>query len=241
MLQLVIPIYDEAHCLEKAMDAARQSLEATGEPWQLVCVDDGSSDGSLEILERAATADDRVLLVRHETNRGKGAALRSGLADCAGDFVFFADADQSTPFSEIGPALELLRNGADVAAGTRRHQDSRISARQPMLRELMGMAFTNLARLVTGHRGRDFTCGFKGFRGDAARSIFSAMMLDGWAFDAELFLIARARGYSVMEHPVPWSHDPHSKVRPIANAAASLRDLGRLAVRRMAGRYRNSV
>ena len=239
MLQLVIPIYDEAHCLEKALEAARQALDATGEPWQLVCVDDGSSDGSREILERAA-ADDRLLLVRHEDNRGKGAALRSGLADCAGDFVFFADADQSTPFSEIGPALELLRNGADVAAGTRRHADSQISARQPMVRELMGMAFTNLARMVTGHRGRDFTCGFKGFRGDAARSIFSSMRLDGWAFDAELFLIARVRGYSVMEHPVPWSHDPHSKVRPLANAVASLCDLGRLAALRMAGRYRSS-
>lgn len=242
-LSLVVPVYNEAQVLEASLDAIRAYLEgselAAGSPgFELICVDDGSADESRGILERIAAADPRVRVLVHPTNRGKGAAVRTGVLEARGEQVVFLDADLSTPLDELPRLLGALDDEHQVALGNRRVAGADIERHQPWYRETLGKCFTLLSRTLLAPGINDFTCGFKAFRGDAAREIFRRSSLDGWAFDAELIVIARARGYKMAQVPVRWRNEDDTKVRLLSAVVVSLRDVLVLFARRLSGRYR---
>lgn len=237
-LSVVLPVYDEAQVLEANLAAIVAWLEAAGLDFELVCVDDGSTDGSGEILARAAARDPRVRAESSPENRGKGAAVRRGMLLARGRHVVFMDADLSTPLDELPRLLEALEAGNDVVLGNRRAPGSRITRRQSRVREVLGRAFTGLTRLLLAPGIHDFTCGFKGFTAEAAGEIFRRSLQDGWAFDAELVVIARGLGYRVAQVPVTWHHEEGSKVRVLPAVLASLRELSVILWNQRRGRYR---
>jgi len=237
-LAFVVPVYDEELVLERSLAEMSAFLEQLGQRFEIVCVDDGSRDASARILAAAAARDARVRVLRHERNRGKGAAVRTGMLAAEAEIAVFMDADLSTPLEELRALLAAMAEGNDVVLGNRRAHGSKITRRQPWLRERLGRGFTWLTRLVLAPGIDDFTCGFKGFRRAAAQAVFSRSTLDGWAFDAELVVIARAQGLRIAQVPVRWSHKDDSKVRLTAAVLGSLRDLARITGRRMLGRYR---
>ncbi len=239
-VSVVLPVYDEEDCLERTLAELVRHLEglARGPSFEIVCVDDGSKDRSAELLARAATADARIRVERLAQNRGKGAAVRTGVLASRGERVLFMDADLSTPLAEIQPFLAAIDAGEDVVIGNRRAPGSRITHRQPWIRETLGRGFTALTRIVLVPGIADFTCGFKAFRGTAAREIFRRSTLDGWAFDAELVVIARELGFRIAELPVEWKHEEGTKVRLLRAVAGSLLELGSIVWKRMRGRYR---
>ena len=237
-LSVVLPVYNEALVLEGTFRALIPFLEQLGRSFEIVCVDDGSADDSPRLLAEAARADPRVRVETLPKNRGKGAAVRQGVLLARGEVVLFMDADLSTPLEETRGFLGALDSGYDVAIGNRRAPGSNIDRHQPWLRETLGKGFTILTRTLLAPGVHDFTCGFKAFRAEAARRIFERSTLDGWAFDAELVVIAQEQRAKLVQLPVTWRHEDDTKVRLGAAVLESLWELFTIWRNRMAGRYR---
>ncbi len=239
-LSAVVPAFQEAARLPGTLEALGRALDELGRPHELVVVDDGSTDGTAELLARLAADDARLRVLRHARNRGKGAALRTGVAAAHGARIVLLDADLSTELTALRPLLRELDAGCDFALGSRRAPGSLVARRQPRLRQWLGQGFSALARRLLGCPVRDFTCGFKGLRAEAAHQVLAHASVDGWAFDAEWIAIARDRGLVLREVPVRWHDESGSKVRVGRAALRSLLDLLAVAWRSARGAYRRA-
>jgi glycosyltransferase involved in cell wall biosynthesis len=222
-LSVVVPAYNEEARLRPTLDAIRAHLGADpgrwGE-WELIVVDDGSTDGTVAIAEAAAAAEPRVRLVRSPGNHGKGHALRLGVLASYGRRVLLTDADLATPIEELDQldkqlGEQLTDDGLGAAIGSRAHPDAHIEVRQWALREWLGRLGNRLIQAVAVDGIEDTQCGFKLFDGDQARAAFTESRLDGWGIDVEILRFFRRSGWPVTEVPVRWSHQPGSKVRPL--------------------------
>ena len=191
-------------------------------------VDDGSSDETPEIVASFATHG--VRLIRLRQNRGKGAALRAGVAATEGELVLLSDADLSTPIEEINRLEEGLAE-ADLVLGSRALSESRITVRQPLRRELAGKLFNFVIRTLGVCDVRDTQCGFKLLRGEVARRLFAELTIDGFAFDVELVWLAQRRGYRLLEVGVEWRNDPSSRVRVVRDGLRMMVDVTGLRLR----------
>jgi dolichyl-phosphate beta-glucosyltransferase len=194
----------------------------------VLVVDDGSQDETAQVAAAVADRDPRVTVISYSPNRGKGHAVKTGMLAAQGAYRVFLDVDLATPVEETDKLLEALAGGAQVALGSRHLPQSRVEVRQAPLRRWMGNAFRRLARWMLRVPASDITCGFKGFREDAARRLFAALIEPGWAFDAELIYLAFKWGLTVQEVPVRWRDSADSTVRPLQAARQSFAALLRI-------------
>ncbi|HEY2293413.1 MAG TPA: dolichyl-phosphate beta-glucosyltransferase [Thermoanaerobaculia bacterium] len=222
-LSVVVPAYNEERRLAPGLRQALEYLARRREPFELLVVDDGSRDETARVAESFAGQGVRV--VRHERNRGKGAAVRTGLLASRGRKVLISDADFSTPIEEIEKLERFLQDGTPLVIGSRGLADSQIRQRQPIYREMMGRTFNRLIRLF-GVRGiRDTQCGFKLARGEEGRRIAAELKIEGFAWDVEMIWLARRRGYRIVEVGVVWVNSPDSRVDPIRSSFSMFRDV----------------
>ena len=222
-LSVVVPAYNEEGRLEPGLRRAVEYLRGRGRPFELLVIDDGSRDATSAIA--AAFAAEGVRVIRHERNRGKGAAVRTGVVASRGARVLISDADFSTPIEAVEKLEARLGDGTPLVIGSRGMDSSQVRQHQPFYREMMGRTFNLIIRLI-GVRGiRDTQCGFKLVAGDAGRSLFSSLTLDGFAWDVEMIWLARRRGYGIAEVGVVWVNSPDSRVDPIRSSLAMLRDV----------------
>ncbi len=228
-LSIIIPALNEARRLPHSLAAVYRHLAGCPEllPAEVVVVDDGSNDDTVaaaRAVERPGAVD--FVAVRHERNRGKGAAVRSGFARSRGRLVLLSDADLATPIEDLATLMGAASGG--VAIGSRAVDRRLILIRQPWYRDLMGRGF-NLLQQTLGVPGvNDTQCGFKLFPGELARALAAVQRLDGFAFDVELLVLARHWGWPVREVGVHWRHVEESRVVPLRHSAQMLRDLVRL-------------
>ena len=182
-----------------------------GSTWEfseIVVVDDGSSDGTVDVARAAG-----VRVLQNPGNRGKGYSVRHGMLEAKGDWILFTDADLSAPIEDLEKLWSAVaRENAQIAIGSRAVDRSLIGVHQPFFREMSGRFFNVAMRLVTGLPFRDTQCGFKLFERQAAREIFRRQSLDGFGFDVEVLFIAQRLGYRTLEVPVRWNDVPGTKV-----------------------------
>lgn len=226
-LTVIVPAFDEESRLAPTLEAIRAHLAGLQTAWELIVVDDGSTDGTAAIAAAAAAEDPRIRLLRTPVNRGKGHAVRTGVLASAGRRVLVTDADLATPIEELDALRRRLDEGAAAAIGSRALPGSVIAVRQHALRQALGRVGARLIRAAAVPGIRDTQCGFKLFDGDKARKAFESARLNGWGFDVEVLRFFRQEGWEVAEVPVRWAHQPGSKVRPLAYPAV-LGDLIRL-------------
>ncbi len=226
-LSVVIPAYNEVARLEPTLRRVIDYCRAQHPDFEILVVDDGSTDGTPALVERVAADEERVRLIALGANRGKGAAVRTGVLAARGREVLFSDADLATPIEELDNLRLRLADGCDIAIGSRAAPGADIRVRQHPVRELMGRTFNLMVRLAALGGIRDTQCGFKLFRRAAALDLFGRARLDGFAFDVEVLWLARGR-YQVAEVPVVWSHIDDSKVSPGGDAARMFVDLLRI-------------
>jgi glycosyltransferase involved in cell wall biosynthesis len=234
-LSIVMPAYNEEARLPDGLERVIAFLAAQPFDSEIVIADDGSRDRTPGIVRDriAAGLPPRVALrlVQHERNRGKGAAIRTGVLEARGSYIFFIDADLATPPEESLQLIDKLREGAPVVIGTRIQPDgSDMRASQPNQRRMVGRLFTFMRKAMRVLPDIDDTqCPMKGFEHDAARAIFQQQRLSGWIFDAEVLYIARSLGYPITPVPVAWRHVEGSRLRVRPQQAWEvLRDLVRL-------------
>jgi dolichyl-phosphate beta-glucosyltransferase len=236
VISVVVPAYNEEARLAPTLDRIAAFFEGRREDWELIIVDDGSRDRTSAIGEAFAAAHPgRARVLRQPRNRGKGAAVRTGVLAARGDEVLFSDADLATPIEELERLREAIRAGADVAIGSRAIAGADIRVRQHPIRELMGRTFNLVVRALAIGGIKDSQCGFKLFRADAARDLFGRATVDGFAFDVEILVLARGR-WKVAEVPVVWRHIEASKVSPGVDAARMLWDVAKIQLRRLRAR-----
>lgn len=214
MLSVVIPCYNEAERLGPMLDLVRAHA---GLGWQWVFVDDGSRDATAErIGNLAADPALDVALVRHERNRGKGAAVRSGFQRAERELVGYVDADLAASPLEFQPFLdgENLRAGRELLLGIRLLTEQK-QVERTIFRHAIGRIYQTYVSSMTGLTVYDTQCGFKLLATDRARAIASHMCCNGFAFDVELILLARDRfGMAIREEPVHWREQGDSRVLP---------------------------
>jgi glycosyltransferase involved in cell wall biosynthesis len=224
---VIIPCFNEESRIGETLRLTLDYLTANAPESELIVVNDGSTDATGAIMREVfSEAKIATRLLEDFPNRGKGAAVRSGLLAAQRPIGLFFDADLSTPLSEIPKMTEPIANGdVDVAIGSRALDRSLIGVHQPWRREYAGRVFNLLVRIVTGLPFWDTQCGFKAFRIDVCRPIFEASRIDGFAFDVELLYLAHHAGLRMREIPVRWNHAEGSKVRFFCDSLRMLREV----------------
>jgi dolichyl-phosphate beta-glucosyltransferase len=224
---VVIPCFNEAARIGETLRLTLDYLATNAPESELIVVNDGSTDATAAIArERLKSAKIETRLLEDFPNRGKGAAVRSGLLAAQKPIGLFFDADLSTPLEETPKVIEPIANGdVDVAFGSRALDRRLIGIHQPWRREQAGRAFNLLVRLATGLPFWDTQCGFKAFRIEVCRPIFEAARVEGFAFDVELLYLAQRAGLRIAEIPVRWNHSEGSKVRFFHDSLGMLREV----------------
>ena len=221
-LSVVIPAYNEALRLGPTLQRVVEYLRLRGLRYEVLVVDDGSADATVEVAERFS--GDGVRVLPQGVNRGKGAVLRVGVLASRGREVLLMDADLSTPIEEIEKLQPYLAK-APVVLGSRSVAGSDITQRQPFYREWMGRTFNLVIRML-GVRGlRDTQCGFKLLDGDVARQLFAELTIERFAYDVELVWLARQHRYEVVEVGVRWADSASSRVNPLSDSSRMLWDV----------------
>jgi glycosyltransferase involved in cell wall biosynthesis len=229
VLSVVIPAFNEARRLPATLAEIASFLDRNDhwQPAEILVVDDGSSDDTADKARLAAPLSPQVTCraLRLERNRGKGAAVRTGLAASRGAWVLLTDADLAAPVVEVEA---LRRAGVTLAVGSRAVRRELIGRRQPLQRDLLGRAFNLLLRTLGLTAMLDTQCGFKLVEGDLARRLAAVLRLDGFAYDVELLARGRRMGATLAEVPVRWSHVDDSRVRPLRHGVRMVCDALRL-------------
>ena len=228
-LTVVVPAKDEAARIGTTVDRLRDEL-ADLEP-EILVVDDGSSDATAAIAKDAGAR-----VVRHEVNRGKGAAVRSGMMEASGRTIAFLDADLAYPPEQARVLLAAVESGWDVAVGNRFDRSSVVEGRS-RLRYLVGRVFNAVSAAVLLGQYRDTQCGCKAFRSDVARSLFSRTKLDGFAFDVEVLHLVELAPFSLLEVPVTLHETGGSTVHVVRSSTEMLRDVFRVRRLSRSGAY----
>ncbi|MFN0136484.1 MAG: glycosyltransferase [Phycisphaerae bacterium] len=229
-MSIVIPAYNEARRIARSLAAIGEWAEIQRREIELVISDDGSSDETIACAESAALgASIQRVLLRNAPNRGKGAALRAGVAVTTGELVLLCDADLSTPIDELGRLEAAIDAGADVAIASRDLPDSQLDPPQPLSRRLLAWAFRTYRRRLLLPAIRDTQCGFKLWSGDLARAVFAAARCDGWLIDCETLALAESGDAKIAEVGVVWRDDRDSRVRIWRDLPGALRELRQIS------------
>lgn len=217
-VSIVIPAYNEERRLGPTLFAICDYFFSLQRKSEIIVVDDGSTDGTREVVSQTRKKLERyqslcsIKLLVHNTNYGKGAAVKTGMLAARGSILLFTDADLSTPITEFHRLEKALQDGADVVIGSRALPDSRIIVPQPWLRRQIGRFFPFLVRKLVLPDFKDTQCGFKAFKKETGQKLFRALKTTGFAFDVEVLLLAKKYALRIQELPVTWYNKSESKV-----------------------------
>jgi dolichyl-phosphate beta-glucosyltransferase len=223
-VSVIVPALDAGERVAGTVTALLEALASVG-PLEILVVDDGSSDDTADAARGAG-----AVVISHATNRGKGAAVRTGMLRAAGKVRAFTDVDLSYPPEQLLQLVAAVESGADMVVGSRMHRDAVTVVDASRFRQVTSRLF-NVATLALVGIYRDTQCGIKAFSAEAADRLFAASVVEGFAFDVELFMLARRWGLEVVEVPVRLSSSDTSTVH-LRGELRAVWDLARLRLRR---------
>lgn len=243
-LSVIIPAYNEEHNIRTGvLDSVYDYLKTRKYTWEILFVDDGSTDRTLDLAYAFAKNHSQIKIL-NQPHRGKGATVISGMLKANAEIAVFTDTDQATPIDQLEKVLPKFKEGYDVVIGSRKGREG-----APLLRKIMAYGFSLLRLIILRLPYKDTQCGFKAFKNEAAKKIFGRLRIfreSGGAsgasvsagFDLETLYVARKLGYKVCEVPVDWHHKEGTKVNPIKDSLEGLRDLLLVRINALQGKYR---
>jgi len=188
---VVIPAYNEGINISETMRKISDYLKGSNISYEIIVVDDGSRDNTVNSIQDFSKQDGNIVLLRNTKNQGKGFSIKKGILHASGKYILFTDVDLSVPIEELSKFIPYLHDGYDVVIGSRRINGSQVVISQPLYRRFMGSVFYQIVYLFLLNSVRDTNCGFKCYVNDAAKEIFKRQTLSGWGFDTELLYIAQ--------------------------------------------------
>jgi glycosyltransferase involved in cell wall biosynthesis len=244
-LSVVIPSYNEKKNLSRdVLDQVFAYLTQQNYTWEVILSDDGSTDGTVESLEKYAAKYPHVTVLKN-IHAGKAPTVKAGMLAAKGSWRLFTDFDQSTPLPEIEKLLPLAKQGYQVVIGSREIAGAKRDE-EPLYRHMMGKGFNLVVQLLAVPGIHDTQCGFKLFSGQAA-SLFDKLVVYGeqqsrkdaftGAFDVELLFLARKHGFKIKEVPIVWIHNETDRVNPIKDSFRMFRDIFRIRLTYLLGKY----
>ena len=224
-LSIVIPAYNEERRLPATLVDYVAYLSSRGFAYEVIVVNDGSSDRTKEVVENFSKLNPAVRLINLERNQGKGNAVKTGALSAEGELVLFADADGATPIAELKRLEDGILAGADVAIGSRAKKAEDTAVRTKLFLKIRGQTFNRIVNALLLPSIRDTQCGFKLFKRECAKFCFERQRSKGFSFDVEILYIAQQAGFAIAEIPINWTNIPGSKVHPILDPLRMLRDV----------------
>jgi dolichyl-phosphate beta-glucosyltransferase len=235
-LSIIIPAHNEE---ERLPDTIRQVLEFAAKQSfsiEVVVVENGSSDKTFQIAQEFASQHHQIYVLQNN-QRGKGRAVRQGMLVAQGEYRFMCDVDFSMPVNEINRFLPPNQSNYDIAIASREAPGA-VRHGEPYYRHLVGRIYNGLIRILALPGLQDTQCGFKCFRGAVAEELFRRQTLMGWSFDVEILFIARQLGYKIIELPIPWYYNPHSKIKVVRDSLKMGVDLITIRLNSLRGVYK---
>lgn len=235
-LSVVLPVYNEERLIRSTILEVEKYLKAQDYTFEIIAVNDGSSDGTLKMLDDICTEIEFLKIINNSENRGKGYSVRQGMLAASGKYRLFMDADNSTDIKEVKKFLEALEGGIGAAIGDRTLSSSVILQHQPVYKKILGNVGNVLIRLLTVPGIKDTQCGFKCFSDKLVLDIFPDLEIDRWAFDVEILALALRRRYRIKTIPIVWKNRSESKVRAV-DYIFTLKDLIRIKINLLTNKY----
>lgn len=235
-LSIIIPAYNEEARLPKTLERIRAYLDATGISSEVIVVDDGSRDNTVQVVESQIPSWPALRVVKNPGNRGKGYSVRHGMLEARGRIVLFTDADLSAPIEEADKLLAALAT-QDVAIGSRAMDRGLIEVHQPWTREFAGIMFNAIVRVILGLNFEDTQCGFKAFHREKSIFIFQQQRIDRFGFDPELLFLAKRNGLTIAEIPVRWANAEGTTVSMWDGIRAMFFDVAKIRWNAITGKY----
>jgi len=225
-LSVIIPTYNEARRIESSIREVEDYFKAKKLKGEIVVSDDFSSDNTVEIVEKLLITFDNLKILKSDRNYFKGFPVKKGMLEASGKYILFADADMATPISESDKLINALENGADVAIGSRIQNTGKdLRESQPIYRRILGKMFT-FAREFLVRGIKDSQTGFKMFKHDVAKDLFSRQKIENIIFDVEILYMARKLNYKIVEVPVQWNYGGETRMHiTVKNAIMTLTSL----------------
>ncbi len=238
---IVIPVYNESTRVLAALGSVVSCIRARRWDAEVLVVNDGSTDLTAEVVRDFAQTAPEVRLLENPGNRGKGYSVRSGMLHARGNVALFTDADLSAPIEEAELLFAAIRQGADIAIGSRWLEKDRQTQRQPLYRQFFGRCFNAVTRFIMRLPFADTQCGFKAFTREAAQTVFQLQTIERWGFDPEILFIALKRDFWIIEVPVTWAHDERSRMSYLKDGFKMLQELAIVRWNAFRGRYDKPV
>src|SRR5712692_9910110 len=237
LISIIIPAYNESARIGATLDkilacVAEHSWEA-----EVIVVNDGARDNTVEIVRQYVEKHPKLQLLENPGNRGKGYSVRKGMLHAGGEVLLFSDADLSSPIEEASKLFAAIKEGADIAIGSRWLRSDLQTQRQPLYRQLFGRVFNLLLRIILGLNFKDMPCGFKAFTGPAAKKIFPLQKIERWGFDPELLYLARKFKLKVVEVPVAWAHREGTRINPLRDGTKMFLEMLKIRWNALSGKY----
>ncbi len=225
---LIIPMYNESSIINEAIDTFYGYMKEHFGDWELIFVDDGSVDGCGKAVEAKSADDSRVRLISYTPNMGKGCAVRTGMLASTGDIVIFTDCDNAYGTDVIEKMVKQFEESDfDVILGSRNISADGYDG-YTFIRKLASKTYLKVLSIAAGFKYSDSQCGFKGYRGEAARRIFRNCEVNRFAFDLEATMIAQRLGYKIGEMGVKVINHRESKVNVLRDTPKMLADVRRM-------------
>lgn len=238
-LSVIIPAYNEERRISKTILDIDKYLSKQKYTYEIVVLDDGSKDRTKFVVEKFQDVVKNLRIISDSKNHGKGYVVRRGLLEAKGDFRVFTDADNSTAIDHVEKMWPFVDQGYEVIIGSRDVKGAVIAVPQVWYRRvLLGDTFNLLVQAICGLWGIwDTQCGFKGLTKKAVEDIMPGCKIDRWAFDPEILVLAKKKGYKIKEIPVTWINDPESKVK-LKSTIKMLLDVLKIRWNMIRGRYK---
>ncbi len=238
-LSIAIPVYNEEHRLPAKLEPYLRWLDENAVDYEIVLVDDGSTDGTLRYLKNLSFKNKRVRFIHSPRNRGRGFGMKTGVLSATGDYILETDADLPVSPDHIITFLKFLEENPeyDYAIGSRGHPQSTFLLKQPAIRVFAGNVFHGIFSFLFGGNYKDVMCGFKMFRRDAAHEIFKYVYDERYLAAAEVVFAGSKFGFALKELPVVWEDDRRSKVGVLKDTLRTIFGLGGMMLRNLGGKY----
>lgn len=236
-LSVIIPAYNEEKRLPSTLESVHNFLSDCEQDFEIIVVDDGSSDNTKTVVNEFAASHCSVRLIAHTPNMGKGYSVREGMLKAEGEFLLLDDADGASPIGEIVRLMRAIEEGADVAIGSRAKPGDETVVKSLSHRKHIGNTFNMIVQSSLLPGIQDTQCGFKLFKRDVAMDLFSIAKLNRYAFDVEILYLARLKGYTIAEVPINWTNIEGSKINLVTDPMSMLFELSKVGLGRVCGSY----